>query len=135
MEHDGLLTRRQAEAVSAEKIYRFFASDTGAIVRGADDVKREFKFLLLVPAKEFYEDCGDEKILLQGVVDCCAEKDGKLTIIDYKTDYVDENSIAEKIELYRGQLGVYERAMSEICGKPVARRVIYFFSKGIAAEV
>ncbi|MBR7082298.1 MAG: helicase-exonuclease AddAB subunit AddA [Oscillospiraceae bacterium] len=135
MEREGLLTRNQAEAVSAEKIYRFFASETGAMVRGADEVRREFKFLLLVPAEEFYADCGDEKILLQGVADCCVEKDGKLTIIDYKTDYVDENNIAEKIDLYRGQLGVYSRAMGEIFGKTVERRVIYFFSKGIAAEV
>jgi len=135
MAREGFLTRRQAEAVSAEKIFGFFSSEAGAIVRGADSVRREFKFLLLVPASEFYAGCGDERILLQGVVDCCAEKDGELTIIDYKTDYVDENNLAEKTAMYRGQLAVYERAMGEIFGKPVKRKIIYFFSKGIAVEV
>ena len=80
-----------------------------------------------------FDRAADEKILLQGVVDCCVVKDNKLTIIDYKTDYVNETNLQSKIELYKGQLKVYERAMTEITGMPVAEKIIYFFSvnKGI----
>ena len=66
--------------------------------------------------------------MLQGVVDCCLVKDGKLTIIDYKTDYVNDFNLQSKTDFYRGQLKVYERAMSEIMGLPVEEKIIYFFS-------
>ncbi len=67
-----------------------------------------------------------EEILLQGVVDCCIEEQGELTIIDYKTDYVNNNNISERAGLYEGQLKTYAGAMSRVTGKPVRQAIIYF---------
>ena len=72
---------------------------------------------------------------MQGVVDCCIEEAGELTIIDYKTDYVNQSNINERIGLYSGQLRTYAAAMKRITGKPVKQAVIYFLRAGIPAEV
>lgn len=129
----GIMSREQYEAVEPEWVKRFFESETGQKILSADKVMREQKFLLLIPAEEIYPDSGNEEILLQGVVDCCLINNDKLTIIDYKTDYVNEFNLQSKVDLYKGQLKVYERAMSEIMGIPVEEKIIYFFSaeKGI----
>ena len=53
-----------------------------------NDVIREFKFSLLADASIFAENLYDEKILLQGVVDCALIEPDGITIIDFKTDFV-----------------------------------------------
>jgi ATP-dependent helicase/nuclease subunit A len=133
MELCGQLTPQQARAVNVRAISRFFASDIGQRVLNADSIRREFKFSLLCPAEEFYPDAQGEQLLLQGVVDCCIEENGEVTIIDYKTDYVTDETIDERAEFYSGQLRAYARAMERILGKPVRQTVLYFL--GVGREV
>ncbi len=130
-----IITARQAEAAQPEKILEFFRSELGKSLLAADSILREFKFSLLVPAEEYFEGGEGEKILLQGVVDCCFEKEGRLTIIDFKTDFVTEESQYERAEAYRPQLEAYANAMERITGKPVAKTVLYFFRTNQAVEI
>ena len=74
-------------------------------------------------------------MLLQGVVDCCFETGEGLTVVDFKTDRVRGGALAARAEEYRPQLEAYARALAEITGKPVARRVLWFFSERRAVEV
>jgi len=129
------ITEKQAKAVPPEKILAFFASPLGREVLSADSIRREFKFSLLVPASDYFPDGGDETILLQGVVDCCFEKQGELTVIDFKTDYVNKENQNERAESYKPQITAYARAMERITGKPVKRRVLYFFRTDSAVEL
>ncbi|NMA25259.1 MAG: hypothetical protein GX936_06295 [Clostridiales bacterium] len=132
------LSAQQADAVDAGKIGAFFASQLGRRILRAEKLYREFKFSLLVPAGEFYRDGayadGDE-ILLQGVVDCCFLENGALHIVDFKTDYVTEETLGEKTRLYAPQLNAYGRAMERILGLPVKSRLLYFFTLGAVSEV
>ena len=73
--------------------------------------------------------------MLQGVVDLYAEKGGAVTVVDFKTDYVTEDTIAEKAAHYRPQLEAYSAALEKILELPVKRRVLYFFSAGRTMEV
>lgn len=98
-------------------------------------VHREKRFSLLCPAARFFPDAGDEKLLLQGVVDCCIEEDGALTILDYKTDYVTPESLAETAAHYRRQLLAYAYAMSRLLEKPVASCVLCFLRAGLFYEI
>ncbi|MCL1829418.1 MAG: helicase-exonuclease AddAB subunit AddA [Oscillospiraceae bacterium] len=133
LEMSGFLSSREAKSVDAEMIFNFFASETGRSIIAADSVLREFRFSILCSAREFFDRGGEEQILLQGVVDCCAEKDGELTIIDYKTDNTDD--LDKKIELYTPQLRVYAGAMERIMQKPVKRAVLYFLRRNIGVSV
>jgi len=130
-----VLSDREADAVDPRKISAFFSSPAGQEVLSADKLWRELKFSLLIPSEEIPGCPPGEEILLQGVVDCCYEKDGKLTIVDFKTDYVTDETIAQRAEFYRGQLSAYHTAMARIMKKPVARSVLYFITAGKTVEL
>ncbi|NCC69177.1 MAG: hypothetical protein EOM14_13485, partial [Clostridia bacterium] len=69
---------------------------------------------------------GDDELLLQGVVDCFIEEDGRLTVIDYKTDSVAAENVPSRAEFYKSQLFAYARALRRITGKPVKECILYF---------
>ena len=125
----GWLTEREGAAVDPERIAAFWASDPGRAARSAPDLRREFKFSLLLPARDYRPDAPEgETILVQGVVDCCFETEEGLTVIDFKTDRVTERTVAERAEYYRGQVELYSRALEELTGKPVTRKILWFFA-------
>ncbi len=130
-----LMTREQAEAVDRGAIERFLASPLARRLRQADRVEREARFSLLVPAGEYYPDLGEEdEVLLQGVVDLYAVKDGQITVVDFKTDRITEKTLPEKAAYYRPQLEAYSQALEKILGMPVAERILYFFHTGQAVS-
>ena len=130
-----LLTREQADAVPRRAIRRFLASPLAAQLRQADEIRREYRFSILVPSGEYLPALDGEEVLLQGVVDLFAVKDGAVTVVDFKTDYVTEDGLQEKLDLYRPQLAAYSAALEKILDLPVRRRVLYFFGNGETVEV
>ena len=131
----GQLTERQAGAVDSASILSFFASETGARIKSAEKLHRELRFSLLCPAERFFKETKDESILLQGVVDCCIENRGALTVIDYKTDYVTPETLPELTERYRNQISAYAYAMSRIFNKPVSSCLLCFLRAGLVSEI
>jgi ATP-dependent helicase/nuclease subunit A len=82
-----------------------------------------------VNAKEVNEEFPDtEKVLVQGVIDVYFEEDGKLILMDYKTDRVESEE--ELVTRYKTQLDYYAEALSRLEKKPVAEIMIYSFSLG-----
>ena len=68
----------------------------------------------------------EEKIFIQGVVDCLfADGDG-LVLVDYKTDRVKEGR--ELAGKYATQLRLYAQAVEAILQKPVKETYLYVFS-------
>ena len=105
-------------------------------MRGAATIRRGVKFSLLVDAQELFGKAPGDKLLLQGVVDCCLEEDGELVIIDYKTDAIrTEEELQARRALYTPQLRAYAAAMERIFGKRVKECVLYFLSMDREARV
>ncbi len=130
------ITPQQAQAVEAEKVRSFFASELGREAMASGNLRREFKFSILAPANRYYPEAGEEEqVLLQGVVDCYFETDEGLTVVDFKTDHVYGQALPARAKEYAPQLEAYAEALAEITGKPVKRRVLWFFSEGRAVEV
>ena len=130
------LSDREAAAVDAGAICKLFASELGKRMLGADSIQREFKFSLLCDAGQIFGSAAGEQLLLQGVVDCCIEEKGQLTVIDYKTDRVKTpEEIAQRARHYTIQLQSYAAAMERICGKPVKECVLYFLNAGKAVSL
>ncbi len=126
----GFLDDRQAAAVPPEDILAFFRSEIGRRALRADRTVREFRFSLLCPAEAWFAEApAGEEILLQGVVDCCIEEDGALTIIDFKTDARIEP------ERHTAQLAAYAMAMERILRKPVRGAVLWYLRRRCAADV
>ena len=138
LEAERFIDHAQAEAVDPEAILTFFRSELGRRLQASGTVEREFKFTMLVPAAEYYPEAADsdDRIMLQGVVDCWFEEaDGTITVVDFKTDRVSEATVQARAEEYRAQLEVYTRALSEIMGRQVGKRYLWFFAVGEAIEI
>ncbi len=136
LREEGFLSQRESEAVDGEAILRLFASPLGQRIRGAEKLRREFKFSLLCDAADFFPVPPGEQVLLQGVVDCFLEEEDGLTVIDYKTDRVKNRREAEeRARFYGPQLRAYAGALERICGKPVRRCLLYFLRAGEAVEL
>ncbi len=135
-----LITKQQADCVDVNKIQRFINSDICNRINSAEKVYREVPFNLELPLLELYSDFigeinSDETILLQGVIDCYFEEDGKIVLIDYKTDYIEQGSADKVKERYQTQLSYYSRALEKLTGLKVNERYIYLFSTGELVEV
>lgn len=125
------LTLDQAEAVETGQILAFFQSDLGQRLLHAPQVRREFKFSILVDAASYVPQAAGEQVMLQGVVDCFVPDPSGITIVDFKTDWVGKDP-AERANHYRPQLEAYAAALSKIYGLPVKEKILYFFSVGKA---
>ncbi len=130
LEQRRLLTPAQAEAVDKRAVAAFLRSPLADRIRGAEQVWREYRFALLMPAERYAGGAEGEEMLLQGVADCVFRKDGALTVVDFKTDRVTAEEAPARAEIYRGQLQAYSDALSRIMEMPVERRVLYFFQCG-----
>lgn len=123
-----LISPEQASLVDVERIFRFFQTEIGRQLVTAKEVLREFKFSILDTAAQYYSGVDNDAILLQGVIDCALIEEDGITVLDFKTDFITETNLSEKIELYREQVQTYARALERIYEMPIKASYIYFFS-------
>lgn len=137
LENQRFLTGEEAEAVDPEKIRAFFASDVGRRIRSAEKLWREFRFSLLTDVRALLpSELDEEKVLLQGVVDCCFLENDALVVVDYKTDRVQtEDEIRQRAEHYRIQLETYAGALERIFRRPVKEKILYFLCPAVAVSL
>jgi ATP-dependent helicase/nuclease subunit A len=62
------------------------------------------------------------------------QDDGSLMLIDYKTDR-GHTRLADLIQRYRVQVGLYRQAVSSILRRPVSRVYLVFLALGRVVEV
>ena len=124
---EGFLTAEQGSWINCRKIAAFFTSEFGKKLCSAESVIREFKFSVLDDGVRYDPDLVGEKVLLQGVVDCAVIDDDGITVIDFKTDYVTEETLADRTRHYAPQVEAYAQALERIYQKPVKEAVLYFF--------
>jgi ATP-dependent helicase/nuclease subunit A len=134
-----LLTDVQAQNVNSRKLLNFIQSALGKRMINAESLYREVPFTMEVECAEVFgnlpkEGHEEETIVLQGIIDCYFEEDGKLILVDYKTDYVPDGDIEQLKEKYRTQIEYYARALKQITGKEIAGKYIYLFWNGKILE-
>lgn len=72
-----------------------------------------------------------EGVVLEGFVDLLYEEtDGRLVVLDYKTDAVSSADLDERTERYRLQGGVYALLIGQVTGREVARIEFVFAGAG-----
>jgi ATP-dependent helicase/nuclease subunit A len=136
MVSDEMLTRQQAKTVDVKRIQRFFSSGIGRRMLEADRIFREVSFNIELGSMEVLgkKASGSDTILLQGVIDCYFEENDGLVLIDYKTDYLDENNIDLIKKRYRVQIDYYALALERLTGKKVKGKYVYLFWNGETLE-
>ncbi|MBQ8699670.1 MAG: PD-(D/E)XK nuclease family protein, partial [Schwartzia sp.] len=127
---DGTLTEEERHIVRVPPIAKFFASPIGRRMKNAKHCWREQPFSLLVPAAEMdARASAQDEIFVQGIIDVFfQDADGRLVLLDYKTD---RNTTPDLIrKRYRTQLDLYARAIRTITGRAVDGTYIYRLSDG-----
>lgn len=122
------LTQEQAAAVDLKRVSGFLNGPLGQRIRRAEAVYREKRFTAVIPASLAEPEragADGESVILQGAVDCMFEENGKLSIVDFKTDRVKEPE--ELSQRYAPQLRLYAAAMREITGKEIGELLLYSF--------
>ena len=120
------ITKRDSEMVDDDGILGFLCSDLMRELISSGTCRKEDRFLFTLPASEVLDTGSQEPVVIQGIIDCWFEKDGKAVIVDYKTDNV--KNADTLIARYKVQLDMYEKAIMNIHSIPTLSKYIYSFS-------
>ena len=129
------ISKEQAQMVDADKILAFFQTDIGKKLQGASQVLREFKFSILDDAEAYCPGVFNEKVILQGVVDCALIESDGITVLDFKTDRVSEATVDSVANGYKSQIRAYAKALERIYEMPVKSALLYFFHLNTFVEI
>lgn len=126
LEAKKIITAKEAKSIDARKVLEFTKSKIWEELKFAKEIEQEKPFYINLPAQEFFEEQTDENILVQGIIDLYyIDKDDKLKLVDYKTDYVKVGNENELREKYKTQIELYSRALEKAFGKKVDERYLY----------
>lgn len=133
----GVLSESQAKGINVKAVEGFFESSLSERMLASPLVMREKKFTIEVPISEIYPEASEaaegEMMMIQGIADCAFVEDGKLVVVDYKTDRLQtEGEFAEK---YSSQVLLYKRALQECTGYEVKETLLYSFYLGKEIKV
>ena len=133
-----ILTDKEAEAVNPYMVFKFFKSDLGKRMKEADFIGREKAFCRNIDIEDLYihEKIGyNEDIMLRGVIDLYFEEDGEIVLVDYKTDFVNDENRDKVVDRYRKQLDIYSETLERVTGKTVKEKYLYLFGVSEAVKL
>lgn len=139
MVSDQKLSKEDAEHVWIRDLVQFLHTDIGQRIcqaGAAQRLYREQPFVMGIPASDIDEKWpADELVLVQGIIDAYFEEQGKLVLVDYKTDRVTDPDGSDLAKRYEKQLLYYKKALQQITGKEVKEMDIYSVSLGRKIEI
>ncbi|MBP1999157.1 ATP-dependent helicase/nuclease subunit A [Paenibacillus shirakamiensis] len=154
-----ILPEGQVLELNKDQIAGFLRSPLGQRASEATWVRREIPFSYGLPAisarpvivpllesafdeperlaAQMFRELEEEKVLIQGVIDCLFCHEGKWILLDYKSDRILEHQggIPALKERYRFQLEIYAEAIEHIIGQQVDELWLYFFEAGEAVKL
>ena len=77
----------------------------------------------------------EAEYLVEGVVDLVFEEDGRLVVVDYKTDAITQEQAVAQAEHHAPQLQLYGRGLAQAIGLPVRERLVLFTAIGRTVPV
>ena len=131
------MTAEQVALLDLDALAAFWKSEIGQRIRAqAKFVKRELAFTARFSAQAVGTLLGEppgaglsgEFVVVQGVADLAVMLPQEIWLIDFKTDRVGPDELADKVKEYEPQLKIYARALSQIYRRPVSACWLYFLS-------
>jgi ATP-dependent helicase/nuclease subunit A len=146
---EGFISEEDKARVRLDEIELFTKSALFSEMKNAERLVREFRFNTRLPAEYFTENEEKAKklrgsmLLVQGVIDCIIEdKDGELHLVDYKTDRLSKQELADSNlarktleEKHSRQLSYYCLAIKKIFGKAPKTVRVYSLPLGEALDI
>ena len=135
MYENEFLLEEEVKAVNPYKILSFFKCDIGREIlklhKEGKKIYREVSFYTEISSREVNNELDDrykdEKVRLQGIIDCFFEDGDNLVLLDYKTDYIEKGKESELKDRYSKQLDYYSNALYKMTNKKVIKKYLYSF--------
>lgn len=122
----GKLTKEQADLLDENMLEKILSLPVWELLNGYK-LYKEQPFITSFTARELYGDDSDGEILVQGIIDLLAVKDGKVIIVDYKTS----DHSAERLKKdYEMQLSLYKKAVEKCLKLKVEKTFILSLKTG-----
>lgn len=129
-----IILPKEAECVNYNKILAFLKSNIWKEMRTAKVVEQEKAFYLNLKANEIYQNNAEDEILVQGIIDLYyITNNDELVLVDYKTDYVENNNEQSLKDKYNIQLEIYKKALEESLNRKVDK--VYIYSTWLNKEI
>ena len=145
---DGVISAEEYDSLSIDKAASFFSSEIGQRAAAAAEegrLRKEKEFIFSMDAAEIAGAGGGasagagesegvgagESTIVQGIIDCFFEEEGRIVLIDYKNSYMGAGRTIEDIAAsYAGQIDLYRKALEGATGKQVKEAYLYLFDTG-----
>ena len=131
----GLLQENELPFVNISAIAGFFDTPLGKRLSSAEKVLREESFNILAPQSDISGNQyapEEDKVLIQGIIDCMFIENGHVIVLDFKTDrYLNE----ETEQMYKTQLEIYAKAAEKITKLPCREKYLYMLNKGTTITI
>ena len=129
-----IILPKEAESVNYNKILAFLSSNIWKEMQTAKVVEQEKAFYLNLKANEIYQNNAEDEILVQGIIDLYyITNNDELVLVDYKTDYVENNNEQSLEDKYNIQLELYKKALEESLNRKVDK--VYIYSTWLNKEI
>ena len=127
---NSIITEIELKSVNIKALLNYIKSDLFKELKTAKEVHKEEPFYINIKANDLYKDAeANENILVQGIIDLYfIDKDDKLILVDFKTDYIKKGEEYKLEEKYKIQLDLYKKALEESLGRKVDKAMIYSLS-------
>jgi len=123
------LTEEYRKAVREAKIVHFLSTPMAYRMWAADkrgELYREQPFVFGISANRLKAEFPEEEtVLIQGIIDVFFVEDGKIVLLDYKTDVI--ASMEDLRNRYQVQLDYYGEALEKMMDAPVSEKILYSF--------
>lgn len=121
------ISELEANNININMLYKYTKSELCQELKETKEIHKEEPFYINIPANKIYEEAEEkETILVQGIIDLYyINKEGKLILVDYKTDYVPNGDVSKLEEKYKVQLELYQEALEQATGKKVDKAMIW----------
>ena len=146
---DGFMSRRAADILHFAQLRTFCKSDLMDLIKSATKIERELKFGVLTPMRTLTQNealatqLGDETLFVQGSIDLLLiMPDGRLILVDYKTDRISNEERANPAllatrlgKVHRHQLACYAEAVRDLLGRAPDEMRIYSLPLGASVRI
>ena len=133
--NDGIFNGEEASVIRVNKIAKMLTSPLGIRMIKADyrdELFKEQQFSIGILVDDIYASDessvtkvnADDKVIVQGIIDGFFYEDENIILMDYKTDYADEDKI---VSAYNAQLDYYGSTLEQLTGRKVSEKIIYSF--------
>ena len=122
-----IISEVEKQNINIEILYKYTKSALWQELRDAKEIHKEEPFYINIPASRIYDEAEkSEKILVQGIIDLYyINKENKLILVDYKTDYIPNGEVSKLEEKYKVQLEIYKKALEDATGRKVDKTIIW----------